>query len=725
MAKILYVVPNEELQKQMKRAIHEHSKYYYLIYPKREYIDVEVTARTSADLVDYEECNADVIVARGLLATILKKIHPSIPVVEAPVTMTDIMSAVNELKKKVKEKSPIALIGLGIVFHQVKAVEQLLNVEIVPIDYLHQPKSPNVIKELLDEAISRGFSSFLGGATLVQQAENLGYPAAFVDSGDESKWLALNEAQHIAATRRRERERSARYETILNHSLEGIITTDAEKRIIQINSAAGRILGVDPSAAGGMRIEKLIPEPKFMSLLGKERDCVNEIFKLGKKRIVLNRISATLGRENIGSVITFQDASNVQSAEIKIRSELHHRGLLAKYSFEDIIGESPVLRRTIETARTFAGVSSNVIIIGETGTGKELFAQSMHSSSQRNNAPFVAVNCAAIPENLMESEFFGYAGGAFTGASKEGRMGFFELAHGGTIFLDEVSEIPLKLQSKLLRVIQEGEIMRIGHDKIIPVNVRIICASNRDLKPLVREGLFREDLYYRLAVLQLRLPPLQERGRDILLLARHFIALYSSILTNRSAVLSSSAADRLLNCPWEGNIRELRNICEQLVVLNRSGSIEAEEVDALLAVDGSAHVASSGTKNRVPDTSAEGILQGVERNLIISCLEENGFNKTRTARALGMNRSTLWRKMKEYGINCDIVLEKQVPGHLFPDPFLPPENGNRIGSSYQKQSAQNLQRTQAFPENQKGKHCGKEGTGQLEYVREGDPQPGY
>ncbi|WP_319560065.1 sigma 54-interacting transcriptional regulator [Marispirochaeta sp.] len=658
MAKILYVVPSEKLKRDLSRSILEHRRYYNLIYPKREYIDVDVTIRTSADLVDYEECNADVIVARGLLATILKKMHPSIPVVEAPVTMTDIMGAVMDLQKTGAEKVPIALIGLGMVFHQVKAVEELLDVELVTIDYLHQPRSPDIIKELLDEAVSRGFRAFAGGATLVRHAVERGYLAAFVDSGDESKWLALNEAQHIAATRRRERERSVRYETILNHSLEGIITTDTEKRIIQINSAAGRILGVDPADAGGIRIEKLIPEPKFMFLLGKDRDYVNEIFKLGRKRIVLNKVSASLGKENIGSVITFQDASNVQSAEIKIRSELHRRGLVAKYSFADIIGASLVLERAIETARTFARVPSNVLLVGETGTGKELFAQSMHIESPRKDAPFVAVNCAAIPENLMESEFFGYKGGAFTGASKEGRMGFFELAHGGTIFLDEVSEIPLKLQSKLLRVIQEGEIMRIGHDKIIPVNVRIICASNRDLKPLVREGLFREDLFYRLAVLQLRLPPLRERGEDIILLARHFVGQYSSIFANRSVGLSPQAKRRLMEYPWDGNIRELRNICEQLVVLNKSGSIGPKEVATLLALEMTGPVSLPQVKTRGASGPAKGILQEVERDLIISSLEKNDFNKTRTARTLGMNRSTLWRKMKEYGISCDMVIER-------------------------------------------------------------------
>ncbi len=651
MAKILYVVPTIEFKQDMDKTIEEHKKYYHMFYPSRDYIEVESIFKTSAALIDCDAYNADVIIARGFLATRLKKMHPSIPVVEAPVTMTDLMLAVRELQEMGAADRPIAMIGLGMVFHQVKAVEDLLGVKLVAIDYLYKDRSPEVITELIDDGVSRGFTSFVGGATLVEYAKERGLPASFVNSGAESKWLALNQAQHIAAIRRKERERSARYETILDHSLEGIITTDAEKKIIQINTAAGKILGIDPAVSSGTRIEKLIPEPKFMALLGKDRDYTNELIKLGKNSIVLNKVSASLGKERIGSVITFQDVSNVQTAEIKIRSALHHRGLLARYSFEDIIGDSPVLKNTIETARTFAGVPSNILIIGETGTGKELFAQSIHNASRRNNAPFVAVNCAAIPENLMESEFFGYAGGAFTGASKEGRIGFFELAHEGTIFLDEVSEIPLKLQSKLLRVIQEGEVMRVGHDKIIPVNVRVICAANRDLKPLVREGHFREDLFYRLAVLQLRLPALRSRGKDIGLLADFFVRQYSSIFAVSPQVLTDPARSLLESFSWEGNIRELRNICEQLVVLNKGEKIDASMVKSILFPEAGADLEISIADK---GQSSLDLMQKTERELIVRVLEEHRYNRTKSADALGINRSTLWRKMKELQIDCAV-----------------------------------------------------------------------
>ncbi len=638
----------------VREAIQEHRQYYSHIYPNRDYCDVELTIRRSVDFIEDDEFDADVIVARGLLATRVKKKHPSIPVVETPVTVSDLMISLQELKRLEPDPERIALIGLGMILHQAKVVGQLFDVEFEPIDYLLTPKSPDVIKELLEEAVSRGFSAFMGGTTLVNMANEMGYPASFVNSSKDSIWLALTEAQHIAAIRRQERERAARFETILNHSLEGIISTNPYRRIIQMNSAAGKILGMDPQKAVGARIEDLIPEPKFLALLRKDRNCYNELFKLGKRRIVLNKVASSLGVEAIGNVFTLQDVSNVQSTEIKIRSELNRRGLLAKYSFEDIIGESPQIRSTIEKARMFAAVPSHTLIVGETGTGKELFAQSMHNASPRKDAPFVAVNCAAIPENLMESEFFGYIGGAFTGASKEGRMGFFELAHGGTLFLDEVSEIPVKLQSKLLRVIQEGEVMRLGHDKIIPVNVRVICASNKNLKPLVREGQFREDLYYRLAVLQLQLPSLRDRGRDVGLLADYFITQYSSLFASRKKSLTDQAREALMANCWEGNIRELRNVCEQLVVLNRSYSVGIDDVKSVLAPDMAAPFCADSeqvAEKSERKTSGE-LMRQTEKDLILQVLEEQGFNRTKAAEILGINRSTLWRKMKDYGIEC-------------------------------------------------------------------------
>lgn len=222
-------------------------------------------------------------------------------------------------------------------------------------------------------------------------------------------------------------------------------------------------------------------------------------------------------------MVAFQDVTRIQEMEGKFYRKIHLRGHVAKYTFDDILFQSSEIKRTIETAQRYSEVDSNILIIGETGTGKEIFAQSIHNHSNRKNNPFVAINCAALPENLLESELFGYAEGAFTGAMKGGKQGFFELAHRGTIFLDEIGEISPKMQSRSLRVLQEREIMRIGDDKVIPVDVRILSATNKDLMQMVKSNDFREDLYYRLSVLDLVLPPLRERREDIPLLVNAFI----------------------------------------------------------------------------------------------------------------------------------------------------------------------------------------------------------
>ncbi len=662
MATILHVIPNEEVKDLVEETIQEHKEYFARIYPGREYLKITTIEKTTTDFIDSKDFNADVIIARGLLASRMKKLFPSIPTVETPVTISDLTEALQNFSLKGDMPKEVALIGLGMILHQIEVVEKQFNVRLVPIDYVFTPHSSDVVREMVQEAIKRGFTYFMGGLTVVKLVEGLGYTGSFVNSCKDSIWLSLTEAQHIAAIRREERERAARFKTILNGAVEGIITTNSSRKIIQMNEAAGKILDVNHSAYEGQHIESLFPEPKFLSLLRKNSNLFNEILKIGDKRIVLSKTAVSLGNEAIGNVFTFQNVRNVQQTEIKIRSELHRKGHVAKYRFEDIIGESEAINIAKDRALVFSTVPSNVLIIGETGTGKELFAQSIHNASVRKDAPFIAVNCAAIPENLIESEFFGYVGGAFTGASKEGRMGFFELAHRGTLFLDEVSEIPLNLQSKLLRVIQEGEVMRIGHDAIIPVNVRVICASNKDLKPLTREGRFREDLYYRLAVVQLSLPPLRSREKDTALIADHFITYFSRMYSTHEKQLSSQAREALINRSWEGNIRELRNICEQLVVLSQTFSIDLADVHAILDPSESSYWCNVyPTREQIFNSEKEipthNSVEQMEKQLIEQTLKENQCNRSKSAKLLGMDRSTLWRKMKQYGIECHASLE--------------------------------------------------------------------
>lgn len=412
-------------------------------------------------------------------------------------------------------------------------------------------------------------------------------------------------------------------------------------------------------------LEEFKPVKENFDIL-KEYDFVNQ----GLKKIENNQLeknSSLYSNDNVtisvdylpvaikgqveGAVIHFQNATKIQELENKIRKKLSHRGLNAKYTFKDIIYESDEMDRVIHQASSYATVDSNIIIYGESGTGKELIAHGIHNASARKLKPFVAVNCAAIPENLLESELFGYVEGAFTNAKKSGKMGLFELAHNGTLFLDEISEIPIDFQGKLLRAIQENEVRRVGDNRTIRIDVRIIAAANRNLNKLVKEGNFRLDLLYRLDVLRISVPSLRKRKKDIKALFLHFLKKYEKRYGNIKGI-TKEALRYLEDYDYPGNIRELQNIVERAVVLYRDQTIQKEDIKKLIIQD--EIEIEPVLENYVEDDSSEikfnELQRREEKEMIIRALEKNGYSRNKTADTLGIDRSTLWRKMKKYNI---------------------------------------------------------------------------
>jgi transcriptional regulator with PAS, ATPase and Fis domain len=330
----------------------------------------------------------------------------------------------------------------------------------------------------------------------------------------------------------------------------------------------------------------------------------------------------------------------VKKDESLTRKKLHDKGLRARYTFNDIIDGTGVFRKTLSQAARFSQVECPVLITGESGTGKELLAQSIHNAGPRRDGPFVAVNCAALPENLLESELFGYSEGAFTGALKGGKPGLFELARGGSIFLDEISEIPFSFQSKLLRVLQENEVRRIGDDKILSVDIRVITATNRNLRDMTRKGLFRQDLLYRLDVLSIHIPPLRERPEDIIHLFNHYTAEFSRKYNKEIAFLSGDAKRLLEQYAWEGNVRELRNITERICLLNKQCVISAGMIREVLPLpDG-----------EISPVHSAGREHPSEQEALKSLMEQYGGNRRKIAEHLNIDRSTLWRRLKKYRI---------------------------------------------------------------------------
>jgi PAS domain S-box-containing protein len=574
-----------------------------------------------------EEQGAEVFVARGGTATLLRKEGIKSPIVEIHLTSADIVHALTDAKRQAPSDHPaIAIVAFPGMIRNLLDFLPLLSLPLSCYPLASEEEAPGRV----EEAIAAGAQVLLGGAITVRIARDRGLPGVLLQSGEESIRQALEEARRLVYARRIEARRSNELKAMLEYAYEGILAINSEGRVTVFNPVAQSVTGVRQQEALGGLAEEVIPSIRLTEVLRSGSEALGEIVDFDRAKVVVNRVPIRVGGEIVGAVATFQDATKIQSMEERIRRALYSQGHVAKFTFEDICGGSPALLAATDIARQYARVDSTLLISGETGVGKELFAQSIHRAGSRSDGPFVAVNCAALPETLLESELFGYVEGAFTGARRKGKPGLFELAHRGTIFLDEVSEIPLSLQGRLLRVLQEREVIRLGHDRVIPVDVRILCATNRDLRQLAMAGGFRTDLYWRLNALGLFIPPLRERRDDILPLIRHFLEALSPG-GSREIGFTDDALAFLVRHPWPGNIRELRNLCERLVVIRSGHSVDAASLSRLLECAETRRPPEGGSR------SAEEVDWA---------LAEARGNVGRAAEILGIHRATLWRKRK-------------------------------------------------------------------------------
>ena len=498
------------------------------------------------------------------------------------------------------------------------------------------------------EAMADGAVFGIGGAWTEPVSKELGLPHVTLENSEDSIVNALVVARQMRRIQREEAEkqqalktRMETYQAVLDFTHDAIMSVDEQGLVQVLNPVAERIVGLSAAEAIGRPVEQVLPNTKLLDVLHSGEKQLNQVMQIHKTLTNTNRIPILVDGSVRGVVATFQDVKQLQSTEQKIRLKLHEKGLVAKYSFSDILGESRAIKRTIEIARSYATSQAAVLIHGETGTGKELFAQSIHNASDRRDGPFVAINCAAVSNNLLESELFGYEAGSFTGASKTGREGLFELAHGGTIFLDEIGEISKETQVELLRVLQEKEVRRVGGNRVIPVDVRIITATNKDLVEEVMEHRFREDLYYRLDVLDLELPPLREREQDVKILSIDF---FRRLPGGEDPVLQTqflSLLDQVRHYEWYGNIRELQNFVERVNTLMRNDTDFQGVTTEMMRRRSKDPLPAERPSQR--EQSAQ------ERNALLAALQ-NYPTMEEAARSLGYSRQTLWRKMKKYGI---------------------------------------------------------------------------
>ncbi|MDW7674208.1 MAG: sigma 54-interacting transcriptional regulator [Bacillota bacterium] len=579
----------------------------------------------------------EVIISRGGTATAISS-QLELPIVEIVVSAFDLVRAVAEARA---HGNNIGVVGFQNVIYGTKSLEKVLGVSIKEIEIKSKEEVPEAITKARDE----GIQVIVGDAVSVNYCQQLGLAAVLVTSGKEAIGLALREAKELAKVRRKERMRAKQLKVILDFTYEGIVATDQDGRISLVNPAAEKILGVPGSHLLGRQSEEALSGMSLKQVQESGQARLGELHRVGSTLVVQNIVPVIMGQDVSGVVTNFQEASYLQNIEAKVRKELHLKGHVAQFTFADIATKSPNMKRMLNEAKEFSSSESTILIIGETGTGKEMLAQSIHNASERKNGPFVAVNCAAVPETLLESELFGYEEGSFTGARKGGRKGYFEIAHHGTLFLDEIGEIPLNLQARLLRVLQQKAVMKVGGDHVIPVDVRIITATHRNLEQAIAEGAFRQDLYFRLNVLRLQLPPLRQRQEDIAMLVELLMEKISRRTGRMAPTISHDIIELFQQYYWPGNVRELENLLERLVVLRSGMEIRIEDISELLGK--LKLLADREIEDDALRLTLRGTLADMERAIICRVLESTDYNKKETCRRLGISKATLWRRLKK------------------------------------------------------------------------------
>ncbi|WP_136418188.1 MULTISPECIES: sigma 54-interacting transcriptional regulator [Oxalobacteraceae] len=456
---------------------------------------------------------------------------------------------------------------------------------------------------------------------------------------------------------------------LFDDSCEGTMAVDDQGRIAWINDKYVAFLGLkSPDDALGKPVEEIIPNSRMREVVQTGRPILLDIMMIRDQPLVVMRIPMKDEAGKIIGALGFALYDRLQRLKPLVSKFAELQWALAntkkelaqlrhtKYSISSFVGVSPVSLELKHRARRAAQLDTTVLLLGETGSGKELLAHGIHAASGRAGKAFVGINIAAVPETLLEAEFFGVAPGAYTGADRKGRDGKFKIADGGTLFLDEVGDMPLQVQAKLLRVLQEQEIEPLGSNKIIKVDVRVIAATSHDLKQLVADGKFRSDLYYRLNVLPILLPPLRERLGDLDALCEHLLEQIATRTGMPQRELTPSARAFLASYSWPGNVRELRNALEQAGMLTDSIALSAEDFATILSMDSKTTLPSGATTNGDSKASIRPLADAVaevEKQAIRSALESTGGNKALAARLLGISRATLYQKITDFKLLSD------------------------------------------------------------------------
>jgi len=618
MAKIAFLAADENAVNQTKEYLNTTS--YHDIDVRQAYMDNCLSV--AKELITE---GVEIIIARGGSAALLKNANLDISVVDIPITGFDLIRSVEDAKTFGRN---IAVVTFSHMVDDIDCLASILDIDLkqYPLDSTDEAE-PAVL-----QAFAEGADVVIGGFVTYKAAKKHNFPCVAFNRSKQAILQAAASATNLLLAIKQEKGKAGLIHTVLDFAYEGIISIDEESRITSFNPIAQKICKFTGQNLVGESIKDIWPDLNLDKVIKTRKEELEQLVKVKGVQIICNKVPIVVKGHAIGAVATFQDVTKIQNMEANIRKEIYARGHIAQYRFENILGSSPPIKQAITTAKSFSLTQSNILIIGETGCGKEVFAQSIHNHSSRRGGPFVAVNCAALPSQLLESELFGYVGGAFTGAKKEGKAGLFEIAHKGTIFLDEISEMDYTNQGRLLRVLQERTVVRLGSDRVTPVDVRIIAATNKNLENLIADHKFRDDLYYRLNVLRLKIPPLRDRRKDIATFIETFIRERDTA-SSRKYKLSNETMKVLENHPWNGNVRELMNVVERLLAMGTGGTVSAGLMNQLLG---------SEDGRRLPAA-----ISSDEESDIQKALTKAGGKYSEAAKILGISRTTLWRKINK------------------------------------------------------------------------------
>ncbi|WP_320129169.1 sigma 54-interacting transcriptional regulator [uncultured Sphaerochaeta sp.] len=626
MIKILVVVPYLELQEQFDKVISQYDL---------DGFSISTTHFIGTDSKLIESLDADIVVARGITASAIANQKPSIHVVPIMMDSGDLFEALDKAKKR------IGVCPIGIITNETLCEESIISSLIECPVTVSKVNDQDDVRQAVFSLKEKECRVFVGGLTMCRLCEENNLAYEHVKTGHQAIVHSIEDAVAAARSLDRAKTRGNLLGILLNNAKDAMLAINSYGVVIAGNRQAETLFACSPLE--GKAVDTVYKGMNWSQNFS-SKVVLEELQSIGGQQILVSQQPIQVDSQAQGILFTFQNAEAIRKSERKIRTELHRKGLIAKYRFEDIVTQNAHMLQLVEKARRYSLVDSPILLLGETGTGKELFAQSIHNASPRSKEPFVAVNCAALPEQLLESELFGYSDGAFTGAIKGGKSGLFELAHKGTLFLDEIGEIPLVLQAKLLRVLQEKEVRRIGADMVVPVDVRVVSAANSNIIEKVKTGRFRLDLFYRISLLNIQLSPLRERKDDIGLLFTHFVRQYSLKNNNRLPSINEEAFDELKRFFWPGNIRELRNAAERLAILNRVELVGKEEIDQL-----DIGATSLYAEDVVPVQKKKKFEQDVSspedlyRTFVASGLSKDAF-----ARKIGVSRTTLWRRFSQF-----------------------------------------------------------------------------